>query len=282
MAAVVACACMLVAAVCAVRGGFVPGERIASPAGLLEQLAELQGAALPAYSPAALALAKSQKEVQGIVEHEAQRKKAAASGSESASSEMAGGTSLTKKQLAKIVSSARAAAQKNNALIYAADGALAASQKELGKDAVKVSTLSTASDDMGNTFRSLISLAASDKSKSTQAALQAAQAAAKKNRQEMEDAANIMKESQALLGKDAISLPSLGDPKSGPSPLFKAVLNNVARTKDAARGLSFSQGQVARHQAAGLRPPPSLNDERKAFLANREFLHATMEAHMMP
>jgi len=269
---------MLVAAVCAVRSGYVGGERLA----LLEQLARLQGAALPAYSPAALALAKSQKEVQGIVEHEAQRKKAGASGAKSASVDMAGGTSLTKKQLAKIVSSARAAAQKNNALIYAADGALAASQKELGNDAVKVSTLSTASDDMGTTFKSLISLAASDKSKSTQAALQAAQAAAKKNRQEMEDAANIMKESQALLGKDAISLPSLGDPKSGPSPLFKKVLNNVARTKDAARGFSFSQGQAAQHQAAASLPPPSLNDERKAFLANREFLHATMEAHMQP
>ena len=134
------------------------------------------------------------------------------------------------------MSSARAAAQKNNALIYAADGALAASQEELGKDAATVSTLSTASDDMGQTFKSLISMASSDKSKSTQAALAAAQAAAKKNRKEMQDAANIMKDSQLELGKDAISLPTLGDPKDGPSPLFKAVLNGVARTKAAARG----------------------------------------------
>ena len=37
------------------------------------------------------------------------------------------------------------------------------------QDAVKVSGLSTASDDMGHTFKSLINLAASDKSKSTQA-----------------------------------------------------------------------------------------------------------------
>ena len=272
-----ACACVLVAAVCAVCGGYGGEYRAVLQ---MVDLKALRGAELPSYSPAALALAKSQKEVQGIVEHEAQRKLAAGKKSGKKDTDMAGGTSLTKKQLAKIVSSARAAAEKNNALIYAADGALAASQKELGKDAVKVSTLSTASDDMGSTFKSLISLAASDKSKSTQAALEAAQAAAKKNRQEMDDAANIMKESQALLGKDAISLPSLGNPKSGPSPLFKAVLNGVARTKDAARGISFSQQEAGRREEA--RPPASLEEDRKTFLVNREFLHATMAAHMLP
>ena len=98
---------------------------------------QLQGAALPRYSPAALALARSQKEVAGIVQREARGMSAAAKGKHS-ENEMAGGTALTKKQLARIVGAARAAAQKNNQLIFAADGALAASQKELGKDAVKV------------------------------------------------------------------------------------------------------------------------------------------------
>ena len=28
-------------------------------------------------------------------------------------------------------------------------------------------------------------------------------------------------------GKDAVALPSLGDPRSGPSPLFKAVLKTL-------------------------------------------------------
>ena len=58
----------------------------------------------------------------------------------------------------------------------------------------------------------------------TQAALAAAQAAAKKNQDAMANAAKMLKESQEMLGKDAISLPSLGDPKGGPSPLFKAVV----------------------------------------------------------
>jgi hypothetical protein len=211
---------------------------------------------------------------------------------------MAGGTSLTKKQLAKIVSSARAAAEKNNQLIYAADDALEASQQELGKDAVKVSTLSTAHH-MGNTFKTLIDVAASDKSKSTQAALLAAQAAAKKNREEMDNAANIMRESEALLGKDAVSLPSLGDPKGGPSPLFKAVLNGVARTKAAARHMSAQEvddgqgagGGVGRGGARGgarggsggvsgmlgQSAAPHYN-----FWANRAFLHATSMARMLP
>jgi hypothetical protein len=190
-AAAAACALVAVAGVVGRDGG--RGDAGASAMLQMEEL-RLQGAALPSYSPAAVALAKSQKEVRSIVEHEAQRKKAAAAGVVGKSdTAMAGGTSLTKKQLAKIVSSARAAAEKNNALIYAADGALAASQKELGKDAVKVSTLSTASDDMGHTFNSLIDLAASDKSKTTQAALQAATAAAAKDRREMANAANILK-----------------------------------------------------------------------------------------
>ena len=61
----------------------------------------------------------------------------------------------------------------------------------------------------------------------TQAALAAAQAAAKKNQDAMANAAKMLKESQEMLGKDAISLPSLGDPKGGPSPLFKAVVDGV-------------------------------------------------------
>ena len=122
---------MLVAAVCAVCGGY-GGEYRAAVLQMVD-LKALQGAELPSYSPAALALAKSQKEVQGIVEHEAQRKRAAGKKSDNKDTDMAGGTSLTKKQLAKIVSSARAAAEKNNALIYAADDALADSQAELGK-----------------------------------------------------------------------------------------------------------------------------------------------------
>ena len=237
MVAAAAAACALVATAGVVGGGEQDGGA-ATVMLQMQQLRALEGARLPSYSPAALALAKSQKEVQSIVDDESKRKQAGASTkkSDDQMDQMAGGTSLTKKQLAKIVSSARAAAEKNNQLIYAADGALAASQKELGKDAAQVSTLSTASDDMGHTFKSLINLASSDKSKSTQAALQAAQAAAKKNRDEMENAANIMKESEEELGKDAISLPSLGDPKNGPSPLFKAVLSNIAHTKDTARG----------------------------------------------
>ena len=191
---------------------------------------------------------------------------------------MAGGTSLTKKQLAKIVSSARAAAEKNNALIYAADGALAASQKELGKDAVKVSTLSTASDDMGHTFNSLIDLAASDKSKTTQAALQAATAAAAKDRREMANAANILKESQAILGKDAIKLPSLGDPAGGPSSLFKSVLAGIGRTKQAARGHGGQGGASELDKDAGARTM-GLQQDAHNFLVNREFLHATSMAH---
>lgn len=64
-----------------------------------------QGAQLPAYSPAALALAQSQKEVQGIVLHEVQRKTAASSGKDKTADDMAGGTSLTKKQVWDTLSS---------------------------------------------------------------------------------------------------------------------------------------------------------------------------------
>lgn len=119
----------------------------------MQNLRALQGAELPSYSPAALALsrgsasdlAKSVKDVQGIVEHEAQRRKQAKGGVASSAENMAGGTSLTKKQLAQIVTAARAAADKNNQLIYAADDALAASQAELGNDASEVSQLSSTS-----------------------------------------------------------------------------------------------------------------------------------------
>ena len=119
----------------------------------MQNLRALQGAELPSYSPAALALsrgsasdlAKSVKDVQGIVEHEAQRRKQAKGGVASSAENMAGGTSLTKKQLAQIVTAARAAADKNNQLIYAADDALAASQAELGNDASEVSHLSSTS-----------------------------------------------------------------------------------------------------------------------------------------
>jgi len=119
----------------------------------MQNLRALQGAELPSYSPAALALsrgsasdlAKSVKDVQGIVEHEAQRRKKAKGGGASSAENMAGGTSLTKKQLAQIVTAARAAADKNNQLIYAADDALAASQAELGNDASEVSQLSSTS-----------------------------------------------------------------------------------------------------------------------------------------
>jgi len=119
----------------------------------MQNLRALQGAELPSYSPAALALsrgsasdlAKSVKEVKGIVEHEAQRRKKGKGGGASSAENMAGGTSLTKKQLAQIVTAARAAADKNNQLIYAADDALAASQAELGNDASEVSQLSSTS-----------------------------------------------------------------------------------------------------------------------------------------
>ena len=151
----------------------------------------------------------------------------------------------------------------------AADGALAASQKELGKDAVKVSTLSTASDDMGHTFNSLIDLAASDKSKTTQAALQAATAAAAKDRREMANAANILKESQAILGKDAIKLPSLGDPAGGPSSLFKSVLAGIGRTKQAARGHGGQGGASELDKDAGARTM-GLQQDAHNFLVNRE------------
>ena len=239
---------------------------------------EMKAAALPSYTPAALALAKSQKEVRGIVEHAAERKKHAASGDHS-KDEMAGGTSLTKKQLAKIVLSARAAAEKNNALIYAADDALADSQKELGNDAAKVSTLSTASGDMGHTFNTLINVAASNKSKSTQAALQAARAAASKDREEMANAANIIKESQEILGNDAVKLPTLGDPVGGPSSLFKSILAGISRTKQAARGgrreaSSGLKGKDAEYMA--------LKEDKHNFMVNREFLAATSRAHFEP
>ena len=125
-AATAAAGALAMAALVLVRSNVGVGARL-----------QLQGAALPRYSPAALALARSQKEVAGIVQREARGTSAAAKGKHS-ENEMAGGTALTKKQLARIVGAARAAAQKNNQLIFAADGALAASQKELGKDAVKV------------------------------------------------------------------------------------------------------------------------------------------------
>lgn len=276
VAAAAAAACALVATAGVV--GSADGGVASSLMLQMQQLRALEGAKLPSYSPAALALAKSQREVQLIVVDEAKRKQAAANPKKE-SDEMAGGTSLTKKQLAKIVSSARAAAEKNNQLIYAADGALAASQQELGNDAATVSTLSTASNDMGHTFKSLINLASSDKSKSTQAALQAAQAAAKKNRKEMDDAANIMKESEEELGKDAISLPSLGDPKNGPSPLFKAVLKNIAHTKDTARGIS--QHTLSRLPSLSL-PPHSYLLKKSQVSAGLQVWNISKKAELVP
>jgi len=88
-------------------------------------------------------------------------------------------------------------------------------------------------------------------------------------------------ESQAILGKDAIKLPSLGDPAGGPSSLFKSVLAGIGRTKQAARGHGGQGGASELDKDAGARTM-GLQQDAHNFLVNREFLHATSMAHMLP
>ena len=84
-----------------------------------------------------------------------------------------------------------------------------------------------------------------------------------------------------MLGKDAMKLPSLGDPMGGPSSLFKSVLAGIGRTKQAARGDRGEGSSELKGKDTGAHTM-GLKQEAHNFLVNREFLHATSMAHMLP
>lgn len=197
---------------------------------------KLKLAELPRYSPASEALeGKDVKAVNGIIS----REKARQEKPEDDSKVKAGNSALSKKALNKIIAAARAAAEKNNALIHDADDQLRASQKELGDNAADVPLLTDPPSRREDSMRSDAGgLSASDlqqrikiakKDKGAEKALKAASKAAARNKRLMQQAGDILKNSEKILGKDAIQLPSLGHPP--PLDSYKKIVDGRSSTK---------------------------------------------------
>lgn len=179
---------------------------------------------------------------------------------------------MSKKKLAKIEAAARGAALKENQALFAADDALAASQKELGSSAVNLRLLTrkraaskgggreaTTSADMSD----LITVAGQDKGAST--ALAAATKAAKHNSDLMKEARQEEADSAKILGKDAESFPSLGDASGAPDSLHGA--------EGSAKGMA-----ALAHSASGV----GRASEARSEAAEREFITATRYARSRP
>jgi len=232
---------------------------------------ELQGATLPGYSPAALALSSHENNVAKILQRERARQTAPPKASDDDK------PSLSTKALKKIMAAARAAAQKNNAMIRDADDELRASQKELGGNAASVDLLtggsssggggggadiSSGGGDSGTNLADLIDMARKDKMAAP--ALKAATAAAARNKQLMAQAGQELRDSQRVLGKAAIGLPSLG------KPLNPSSLERIAA--DARKGEAGGKGSGVGAEGSGM---ASARLERK-------FIAATKLAREMP
>jgi hypothetical protein len=177
---------------------------------------------------------------------------------------------MSKKKLAKIEAAARGAALKENRALFAADDALAASQKELGSSAVNLRLLTrkrtaskgggreaTTSADMSD----LITVAGQDKGASK--ALAAATKAAKHNSDLMKEAREEEADSAKILGKDAESIPSLGNAAGAPDSLHGA--------EGSAKGLAALAHSAGGRASSG-----------RSEAAEREFITATRYARSRP
>eukprot|EP00293_Proteomonas_sulcata_P001476 CAMPEP_0184328740 /NCGR_PEP_ID=MMETSP1049-20130417/143781_1 /TAXON_ID=77928 /ORGANISM="Proteomonas sulcata, Strain CCMP704" /LENGTH=234 /DNA_ID=CAMNT_0026651067 /DNA_START=528 /DNA_END=1232 /DNA_ORIENTATION=- len=223
---------------------------------------------LPHYSPASEALDKKDQKDVNAVSGILQREKARQDTNKDGSDAKAGNTALSKKELHKIIAAARAAAEKNNALIHDADDQLRASQKALGDDAADVPLLTDSpsarkdsiyQDNSGLSALDLqkeVSNAKQDKGAAK--ALEAATEAAARNKKLMQQAGNILKDSEKMLGRDAIQLPSLGHPP--PLDMYKKIVDDGDKQSTNINGAKMR----------------SRTDE----LADRKFLKATALARM--
>jgi hypothetical protein len=208
--------------------------------------------------------------------------------------EQAAKTKKGKKQsaLSKVIAAAKAAAEHDTSKIRAADDALRQAQKGLGRNAVKLHLLTDSTDptdpstdtedqlaevdssDLSSQDMSSL-IESSKKDKMAMPALAAAQRAAIKNRQAMDNAQKIIEQSEALLGRNAAkelySLPSLRDGGGGPPAAPRAAA--LARL-----------GALARRAAAPAAPPAQSAWERQmhAEREERSFIRATKFAREMP
>jgi hypothetical protein len=212
--------------------------------------------------------------------------------------EQAAKTKKGKKQsaLSKVIAAAKAAAEHDTSKIRAADDALRQAQKGLGRNAVKLHLLTDSSDSTDPSTSTEDQLAevdssslsnqdmsslidSSKKDKLAMPALAAAQRAANKNREAMENAQKIIEQSEALLGhnaaKELYSLPSLSDGGGGgggpaaPRAAALARLNALAR-RSAAASAAAQPGQSAWEA--------QMHAERE----ERSFIRATKFAREMP
>jgi hypothetical protein len=201
--------------------------------------------------------------------------------------------------LSRVIAAAKAAAEHDTSKIRAADDALRQAQKGLGRNAVKLHLLTdstdptdpstTTEDQLAEVDSSDLSsqdmsslIESSKKDKLAMPALAAAQRAATKNREAMENAQNIIEQSEALLGhnaaKELYSLPSLSDsdgdggggaPPAAPRAAALARLNALARRSAAAADAAHPAQSAWERQ---------MHAERE----ERSFIRATKFAREMP
>jgi len=244
----VACAAGAVAC-CALIGGGQGGSG-------RSELRALDTANLPSYTAAALALRSSVKDTENLVNMQAKAH---------------GDHALGNKALLKIEAAARKAALASNSKLREADDALAESQKALGTNAVHLHLLTGASTGRGADSGPMSSaqLAALIEHSRTDAdakkALAEAKAAAAKNKKLMQGAKDAISTASKVLGKDAVSIPTLGSPPGGPHHHGSGAEHRV-------QGKGQSPGE-AKH---------AIEQAREEFLANRRFLHATRGAFDRP
>ena len=200
------------------------------------------------------------------------------------------GTSGKKHQsaLSKVIAAAKAAAEHDTKAIRAVDDAIRTSQQALGSNAVHV-TLLTGSDDSSSAsspsavqgvgvdsltdeqYHSLVQSSKQDKLAFP--ALAAAIKAARKNREAMDNAQAIIRQSEAILGpngaKELYSLPPLGAGVSSSRPAASAV-------SGAATSIVANSGRPAAAAAV------SWQDRMRSAREEHSFISATKFAREMP